>query len=89
MDIGFRAFCVIGVIEEMTGLKGVGVDSDLAAMGCDSFDMIELVMAIEEAFDVVITDTECESIATAQDIINLVAAKCVGAANGVVYAHYH
>ena len=38
-------------------------------LGADSLDVVELIMAIEEAFDIEIPDTEAENIATVQDAV--------------------
>jgi acyl carrier protein len=41
-------------------------------LGADSLDQVELIMAMEEEFDVSIPDEEAENIATVQDAINYV-----------------
>ena len=41
-------------------------------MGADSLDLVELVMAMEEEFDVEIPDEDAENIRTVQDAINYV-----------------
>ena len=41
-------------------------------LGADSLDLVELIMAMEEEFDVEIPDEEAEKIATVQDAINFV-----------------
>ncbi|MBD3794549.1 MAG: acyl carrier protein, partial [Epsilonproteobacteria bacterium] len=41
-------------------------------LGADSLDVVELVMAIEEKFDIEIRDEEAEKIATVQDVINFI-----------------
>jgi len=41
-------------------------------LGADSLDQVELIMAMEEEFDVEIPDEEAEKIATVQDAINFV-----------------
>ncbi len=38
-------------------------------LGADSLDVVELIMAIEEAFDIEIPDTDAESIVTVQDAV--------------------
>ena len=38
-------------------------------LGADSLDVVELIMAIEEAFDIEIPDTEAENIITVQDAV--------------------
>jgi acyl carrier protein len=41
-------------------------------LGADSLDQVELVMALEEAFDVEIPDEDAEKIRTVQDAIDYV-----------------
>ena len=41
-------------------------------LGADSLDLVELIMAMEEEFDVEIPDEEAEKITTVQDAINFV-----------------
>jgi len=39
-------------------------------LGADSLDLVELIMAMEEAFDIEIADEVAEKIMTVQDAIN-------------------
>ncbi|MCB9539130.1 MAG: acyl carrier protein [Myxococcales bacterium] len=41
-------------------------------LGADSLDLVELVMAMEEFFDVEIPDEDAENIRTVQDAINYI-----------------
>lgn len=41
-------------------------------LGADSLDQVELIMAMEEEFDVSISDEDAEKIATVQDAINYI-----------------
>ncbi|HLA48252.1 MAG: acyl carrier protein [Nitrospinae bacterium RIFCSPLOWO2_12_39_16] len=41
-------------------------------LGADSLDIVELVMAFEEAFDIEIPDEAAEKIATVKDAINYI-----------------
>ena len=41
-------------------------------LGADSLDLVELIMAMEEEFDVEIPDEDAEKIATVQDAIDYV-----------------
>jgi acyl carrier protein len=41
-------------------------------LGADSLDQVELIMAMEEAFDIEIPDEDAELIKTVQDAINYV-----------------
>ena len=44
-------------------------------LGADSLDIVELVMAMEEEFDMEIPDEDAEKIQTIQDAINYIKAK--------------
>lgn len=61
------------IIAEELGVEkdAIDVDSDLAEdLGADSLDAVELIMAIEEEFDIEIDDTTATKIKTVQDIID-------------------
>ncbi len=61
----------------------LGVDKDIVTpeanivddLGADSLDVVELVMALEEAFDMEIPDEDAESIRTVQDIFSYLKSK--------------
>ncbi|WP_068550103.1 acyl carrier protein [Thermosulfidibacter takaii] len=44
-------------------------------LGADSLDIVELVMAIEEAFDIEIPDEDAEKIKTVKDAVDYVVKK--------------
>lgn len=44
-------------------------------LGADSLDIVELIMAFEENFNIEISDNEAEKIRTVQDIINFINSK--------------
>ncbi|MBW2646454.1 MAG: acyl carrier protein [Deltaproteobacteria bacterium] len=44
-------------------------------LGADSLDLVELIMAMEEAFDIEIPDETAEKLKTVQDAIDYVNAK--------------
>ncbi len=44
-------------------------------LGADSLTIVELVMAMEEAFEIEIDDTEAEKLLTVQDVIDLIKAR--------------
>lgn len=49
-------------------------DCELAAdLGADSLDQVELVMAVEEEFNVAISDEDAEEIQTVQDMVDWLA----------------
>lgn len=58
----------LGVAEENVKKEATFVD-DLAA---DSLDIVELVMSIEEEFNIEIADSEAEKIVTVEDVIEYI-----------------
>ena len=66
---------VIGIVAEQLG---IGVDeinnesSFIDDLGADSLDTVELVMALEEEFDIEISDEEAENISTVQTAIDYI-----------------
>lgn len=66
---------VLKVIAEQLGLEESSVTPEkalVADLGADSLDSIELVMALEDEFNLEIDDTTAEKVVTAQDAINLI-----------------
>ena len=64
---------VIGIISEQLSVekdKVVPSASFVDDLGADSLDLVELIMAMEEAFDIEIPDEVAEKIVTVQDAIN-------------------
>ncbi len=41
-------------------------------LGADSLDVVELVMALEEKFEVEIPDSDAEKLKTIQDVVNFI-----------------
>ncbi len=61
------------IIAEELGIEAdeIKLESNLADdLGADSLDSIELIMAVEEAFDVQIDDNEATNIKLVSDIVN-------------------
>jgi len=65
---------VKNIISEMIGIKleEVKLDRTSADLGFDSLDDIEVVMAIEDKFDIQLHDDDLREDMTVQDMINLV-----------------
>ncbi len=61
-------------VDESIIQPGTSLVKDLEA---DSLDFVELVMALEDAFDVKIEEDDTEKIATVQDIIDFLKAQGV------------
>lgn len=58
----------LGISEEEIVPEASFVDD----LGADSLDLVELIMALEEEFDMEISDEEAEKILTVQDAINYI-----------------
>ncbi len=56
----------LGVEEEKVTEKSSFIDD----LGADSLDIVELIMAFEEEFDIEIADEDAEKIKTVSDVIN-------------------
>ncbi len=50
----------------------VTVDTTLEDLGADSLDLVEVIMAIEDEFDVQIKDEDLENIKSVGDLINYI-----------------
>ena len=61
----------LGVDEKQVTLEASFVDD----LGADSLDTVELVMALEEEFDIEIPYEEAEKIATVQDATSYIASR--------------
>ncbi|HEY6340610.1 MAG TPA: acyl carrier protein [Bryobacteraceae bacterium] len=61
----------LGVDEAQVDLSASFVDD----LGADSLDIVELVMAFEEAFDIDIPDEDAEKIVIVKDAIDYIEAK--------------
>jgi len=66
------------IISEQLNQDADGIDNSahfVNDLGADSLDVVELVMAFEEAFDLEIPDEDAEKILTVQDAINYIQEK--------------
>ena len=61
----------LGVEEDLVKMEATFVD-DLSA---DSLDIVELVMEIEEQFDMEVPDEDAEKIVTVGDVVNYIVDK--------------
>lgn len=50
----------------------ITLDTTLEDLGADSLDMVEVIMAIEDEFDVQIKDEDLESLKSVGDLINYI-----------------
>ena len=63
------------IIVEQLGVDASAVKPDTAFiddLGADALDVVELIMALEEAFDMEIPDTEAEKIITVNDAVDYI-----------------
>ena len=64
-------------IVEQLGVAETAVTADASFiddLGADSLDIVELIMALEEEFDLQIPDSEAEKIATVGDVVEYIKA---------------
>lgn len=64
------------IIVDQLGINRAEVTPDasfIEDLGADSLDVVELVMAFEEEFDLRITDEEAEKISTVRDAVEYIA----------------
>ncbi len=67
---------VVQIVAEHFGLGKVHEDDNLIMdLGGDALDVIELVMLLEENFNIQISDNEAERMHTVQDVYSCVASK--------------
>ncbi len=75
MDLDSRVSAIIvellGVTKEELAPEASFIDD----LGADSLDIVELVMAMEEEFDIEIPDDDAEKIQTIKDVISYVKGK--------------
>ena len=63
------------IVVEQLGVEADDVKPEASFandLGADSLDTVELVMALEEEFDIEIPDDAAEGIATVQDAVNFI-----------------
>ncbi len=66
---------VKAIIVEQLGVADTSVEMDssfIDDLGADSLDIVELVMALEEEFDLEIPDTDAEKVVTVGDVVDYI-----------------
>ena len=58
----------LGVAEASVTMEASFIDD----LGADSLDIVELVMALEEEFDIEIPDADAEKVATVGDVVEYI-----------------
>jgi acyl carrier protein len=67
---------IVDIVTNQLGVEKEAVTAEahvIDDLGADSLDVVELVMALEEAFDVEIPDDDAEKIRTVKDIFDYLA----------------
>ena len=68
---------VKAIVAEQLGVKQEQVTNDASFvddLGADSLDTVELVMALEEEFNIEISDEDAEKIRTVKDVVTYIEA---------------
>ena len=66
---------VKGIIVEQLGVSDTAVTMEASFiddLGADSLDIVELVMAIEEEFDIEIPDSDAEKVVAVSDVVEYI-----------------
>ncbi|PWM38684.1 MAG: acyl carrier protein [Clostridiales bacterium] len=66
---------VKAIIMEQLGISDedmITMDTTLEDLGADSLDMVEVIMAIEDEFDVQIKDEDLENLKSVSDLIDYI-----------------
>ena len=66
---------VKGIIVEQLGVTDTSVTMEASFiddLGADSLDIVELIMAIEEEFDIEIPDNDAEKVVTVGDVVDYI-----------------
>lgn len=66
---------VASVIKDVLGKDVTDREQTFESLGADSLDYVEIVMAIEEEFDITIADEEAQDITTVGPLMDLVIQK--------------
>jgi acyl carrier protein len=69
---------VKAIVVEQLGVNANEVTPEasfIEDLGADSLDIVELIMALEEEYDVEIPDEDAEKIQTVQDVISYITSK--------------
>ncbi len=61
-------------------VEELGVDEDKVTkdahiiddLGADSLDVVEMIMALEDAFDITVNDDEAQKLRTVQDVVTYI-----------------
>lgn len=76
------SLAVKNLISEFTGFSAPNFDTRIDSLGLDSLDIIEVIMALEEEYNIEIPDDEVENIVTVNDVIESVRLKILAKVDG-------
>ena len=62
------------IIEEITGLDAeeITIEATLDDLGLDSLDVVEIIMASEDEFDITIEDDALTGVKTLGDVVDII-----------------
>jgi acyl carrier protein len=66
------------VLVDVLGVNGDDVKTEskfVDDLGADSLDLVELIMAFEDKFEIEISDEEAEKMVTVKDVLDYIASK--------------
>ena len=66
---------VKGIIVEQLGVADSAITMEASFiddLGADSLDIVELIMALEEEFDIEIPDSDAEKVVTVEDVVEYI-----------------
>ena len=66
---------VKGIIVDQLGVADTSVTMEASCiddLGADSLDIVELIMALEEEFDIEIPDADAEKVVTVNDVVDYI-----------------
>lgn len=68
---------IIGIVAEQLGVDAADITNETTFddLNADSLDVVELIMALEEEFDIEIPDEDAEKIKTVKDAMNYIKSK--------------
>lgn len=71
--IGKKILAVVDVMLKLASVEPekAKLEDSFEDIGLDSLDVIEVVMAVEEHFNIHIPDKEAQELVTVQDLVNL------------------
>ena len=63
------------IIVDELGVEAVTIDSTLEDLGADSLDAVELIMALEEEYDLEIAEDDAKAMKSVKNIVDYIESK--------------